>query len=148
MTKKIKPFGIIAIIIYASISGLLWLWVGGMLLVAYASPGPEELMMIMGASDSLGFKRFMMAVGGMIYLFIGVLYLSAVYGLFSMIEWGRKLMFWISLVSIPLSIIYFFLLWSGEELTLGNTVLQLVSVLIYSLIVYYLSKSTIKSLFS
>ena len=132
MTTTSKPFGIVATLIYAAIGGVLSLLSGLLLLFASSIPG----------SDGLIFT-----LGGILFTVLGVLYLAAVYGLKSLLEWGRQLMFWLSVASIPLGVISIFPVWPGEEMTSGNTVLQIVGIGISVLIIFYLSKSTTKSLF-
>jgi uncharacterized membrane protein (DUF2068 family) len=87
-------------------------------------------------------------LGGIFSTAFGVLLLTAVYGLWSIQDWGRKLAFWLYAVSVPLGIASIFPIWPGQEVTTANTVLQLVGIAVDIVILAYLSKLSIKDLYS
>ena len=132
MTKRSKPFGVIATIVYAIIGGLIALPGGLLMLLASSVPGTEALMF---------------TVAGILFSTLGVLYWAAVYGLKSLLEWGRQLMLWLSIISIPLGVISIFPIWPGQEMTAGNTVLQVFGIGISALIIHYLLRPSTRELF-
>lgn len=133
MTSKRKPFGLVATAVWAAFSGVVLLLSGFLLLLASQAPGVEALFL---------------TVGGIVFCALGVVAFAAFYGLWSLQEWGRSVMFWFAAASIPLGVISIFPIWPGQEITTGNTVLQLAGIAIAVAIMSYLSRSGIKTLFS
>jgi hypothetical protein len=126
-----KPIGIVLIAIYNAIGGLLLAFVGA--ISAFASGLPD----IPDWIPLLGF----------ILLLPGCLYLAATYGLWSLQTWGLNLTFWLYIIAIPLGIIFMFPIFPGQEMTVGNTILQLVGIGLSILVIYYLSQPNVKRLF-
>lgn len=126
-----KPIGIVLIAIYNAIGGLLLAFVGA--IYAFASGLPDIPAWI----PLLGF----------ILLLLGCLYLAATYGLWSLQAWGLNLTFWLYVIAIPLGIIFMFPMFPGQEMTVGNTILQLVGIGLSILVIYYLSHPNVKGLF-
>lgn len=132
MSTTKKPLGITATAIYSAFSGLIYLPVGLLLLIASQAPGSSSLYM----------------AGGVFMCVLGVFMLAAVYGLWSLQEWGRALSLWLSGISAILGVISIFPIWPHQQFSVSNAVLQLVGIGICAIIVKYLSKQHIKSLFS
>ena len=86
-------------------------------------------------------------VMGPIAMTVGLLLLAAGYGVWTLQEWGRNLTLWLCAISIPLGIISILPIWPGQRMTIGNTVLQIVGVAVNVLIILYLIKPEIKTLF-
>lgn len=84
---------------------------------------------------------------GILFCILGVALLAVTYGLWSLQELGRKVMFWLSGAFIPLGVVSIFPVWPGQEITMGNTVLQVVGIGVSGLIMFYVSRSRIKTLF-
>jgi len=130
--KKTRSFGIIVITLFTAVGALLLLGVGVVML--FASQIPEGGLFF--------------SLGSIFLITIGVIAGAAVYGLWSFLEWGRKVSFWLYATSIPLGVVAIFPLWPSQEMTAGNTVLQLVGIAVDIVVILYLSKPTIKVLFS
>ena len=133
MAKKSKPFGIVATAIYAAFSGLILLPTGFVILLGSQIPA---------------LKGLLFTASGVLWSVMGVFALASTYGLWSLQEWGRKGMFWISVITIPLGIVAMFPIWPSQQVTMGNIVLQLVGIAISGLIASYLSRQRIRALFS
>ncbi len=131
MSTEKKPLGITATAVYSVFCGLIYLPVGLLLLVASQVPESSSL--------SLPFGICMCA--------LGVFMLATVYGLWSLQEWGRTLSVWLSGISVILGVISIFPIWPQQQFTVSNAVLQLVGIGICVIIITYLSKQDIKSLF-
>jgi uncharacterized membrane protein (DUF2068 family) len=132
MASKNKPFGITATAVYAAFAGILYLPIGSVLLLAGNMPEGVALF----------------TAAGILLLTLGVLMLASVYGLWSLQEWGRTLSKWLAGISILLGIASIFPIWPKQQFTISNTVLQLVGIGVAILIIVYLSKPHIKSLFN
>ena len=128
-----KPFGLVATIVYTAFSGIILLPSGLLLLFVGQAPGGTGLIF---------------TIYGILCSVLGVVLLAAVFGLWSLQEWGRKALFWVSLICIPLGVIAIFPILPNQQITIGNTVLQLVGIGISVLIMFYLSKAHVKALFS
>lgn len=126
-----KPLGITATAVYAAFSGLLYLPIGLILLIAAQ------------ANDSKG----LFIAGGLLLSALGIFMLASVYGLWSLQEWGRKLTLWLSAISIVLGVVAIFPIWPKQQFTMANTILQFFGIGICVLIITYLSKTPIKGLF-
>jgi hypothetical protein len=129
--QKRKLIGIVLIAIYDAIVGLLLAFLGA--ICAFASGIPDIPAWI----PLLGFILFL----------LGCLYLAATYGLWSLQTWGLNLTFWLYVIEIPLGIISMFPIFPGQEMTVGNTILQLVGIGLSILVIYYLSQPNVKRLF-
>ena len=133
MGSRKKSFGVIAIAFYAALGAILVIPSGLVMLIAGQIPGGEGVLF---------------SIGGLVFSTFGVALLAAVYGLWSLQDWGRKLMFWISVISIPLGVISIFPIWPGQVYSAGNTILQLFGIGISALIIHYLTREHIRLLFT
>ena len=133
MANKKKPFGIIAIAVYAAFSGVILLPSGLFLLLAGQTPGSTGLIL---------------TLYGVLACVLGVVLFASIFGLSSLQEWGRQSMFWVSLISIPLGVVSIFPILPNQQFTTGNTVLQLVGIGISLLILHYLTRTHVKALFA
>ncbi len=133
MGSNKKPFGLIVTAFYAALAAVLVI--------------PPGLAMLFAGQISGG-VGVLFSIGGLLFCVFGFALLAAVYGLWSLQDWGRKLMFWISAVSIPLGVVSIFPIWPGQAYSVGNTIPQLFGIGISALIIYYLTREHIKQLFS
>lgn len=128
--KQTKPLGIILTALYFAIA--------------------NGLMSVVGSIPMLFMSGFSVPVWiillGVVMLVFGVLSLATCYGLWVLVEWGRKLAIAISAVSIPISLASLKI--PGQETTPGTVVLVVVGIAIDVLIIWYLLKDPVKSLFS
>jgi len=126
-----KPIGIVLIAISNAIGGLLLALIGVLFMLAGGLPDIPAWIPLLG----------------FILLFLRCLYLAATYGLWSLQTWGLNLTFWLYIIAIPLGIIFMFPIFPGQEMTVGNTIHQLVGIGLSILVIYYLSQPNVKSLF-
>lgn len=133
MSRKSKPFGLVLIMVYAVLGALVSIPTGLLLLLGSIVPGTSGLLL---------------TVTGLFFIVLGVLELCAVIGLKSLSEWGRNLTFWLSIISIPLGVLAIFPLFPDTEFTAGNTILQIFGIGISALIIHYLLRPSVRSLFS
>lgn len=119
-----KPLGVTLVALCAGLYGIVCLPLGCIGLLVSQVP-------------QTGFYFTVLSV---IVLSAGVLFLAATYGIWTMQGWGRELMRWICIVSIPLGVVSIFPIWPGQVMTLGNTLLQIVGVVVDVAIVQYLMK--------
>lgn len=129
-TKPNKPLGIILTALYFGIAN-------GLLPVLGSIP----LLFMSGLS-----LPAWVTILGVAMLSIGVVSFATCYGLWVLIEWGRKLAIAICAISIPLQLIS--LKMPGQEITSGTVVMVVVGIAFDVLIIWYLLKDDIKSLFS
>ncbi|TBR40982.1 hypothetical protein CBF23_011290 [Marinomonas agarivorans] len=130
MSNK-KPIGIALIAIYSAFSGILFLLTGAVMLLASAVPDMPVWMTIIG----------------MLIIVFGVFSLAAVYGLWSIQAWGVKITKWLYIIAIPLGIISIFPVYPDSEMTVANTVLQIFGISISAIIIWYISKESIRELY-
>lgn len=132
MSDRAKPLGITLIALYSALGALMLVPIGCTASLMGQTPGVSGFVGILG------------------YLFtlVGLLSCAAVYGLWTLQEWGRSLAYWLYLASIPLGLIAIFPPLAGPKATVGNTVYQLVTIAIDLLILVYLSKHEVIELFS
>ena len=133
MANKKKPFGIIAIAVYAAFSGVILF--------------PSGLFLLFAGQIS-GSTGLILTLYGVLASALGVVLFASVFGLSSLQEWGRQSIFWVSLISFPLGIVAIFPVLPEQEFTTGNTVLQLVGIGVSLLILRYLTRPHVKALFS
>lgn len=130
MEKK-KTLGVTATAIYGSFSGLILLPIG--------------LLLLIFSETKDGNLYFML--GGLLFSVLGIFLLASVYGLWTLQEWGRRLTIWLSVISIVLGLISVFPIWPNQNITLSNTLLQVIGIAICIVIIRYLSRDHIKVLF-
>ena len=133
MSQKSKPFGLVLVMVYAVLGAIVSIPTGLLLLLGSIVPGASGVLF---------------TVAGLFFIVFGVLELCAVIGLKSLSEWGRNLMFWLSIISIPLGVLAIFPLLPETEFTAGNTILQIFGIGISALIIHYLLKPSVRYLFS
>lgn len=129
MTKK--PLGITATAIYSALNGVINLLIGLFLLIVSQARDSSIIYMAVGVLGCI----------------LGVFMFTAVYGLWSHQEWGRKLSIWLYGISAIFGIISIFPIWPQQKFTAFNTVLQLVGIGICAIIIRYMLKQHIKSFF-
>ncbi|TVT48407.1 MAG: hypothetical protein FHK82_17750 [Sedimenticola thiotaurini] len=129
--SKNKPVGIVLIAIYSALSGLLLFGAGALMMLASAVPDMPIWITLLGV----------------IFMALGVFLLAVMYGLWSTQKWGLKIAKWLYVISIPLGIISIFPIYPGSEMTIGNTVLQLLGIGLAAFIIYYLSKPNVVALY-
>lgn len=128
--RQAKPLGIILTVLYFAIAnGLLSVIVSIPLLFLSGSGMPAWVTLL-----------------ALVMLALGVLSFAACYGLWVLIEWGRKLAIAICAISIPLNLVS--LKMPGQQTTSGELVLVVASIAIDLLIIWYLLKDDVKSFFS
>jgi uncharacterized membrane protein (DUF2068 family) len=129
-TKQPKPLGIILTALYFAIAnGLLSLLVSIPLLFMSGLSVPAWATLL-----------------GIVSLATGVLSLATCYGIWVLIEWGRKLAITMCALFIPLNLVS--LKMPGQETTSGAVALVIVSIAFDVLIIWYLLKDDVKSRFS
>lgn len=131
-----KPAGLIAVICYALlnamsmiISGLVLIFAVGM--VASAEPDHSVPLLLLGVVASV----------------LGVALLVTIYGLWTLQEWGRKLMIWICALSIPVGLVAVYSWVPGGSLGTANNLFQWFGIALAVLVIYYLSKEPVRALF-
>ncbi|PCI54480.1 MAG: hypothetical protein COB36_09945 [Alphaproteobacteria bacterium] len=130
-TTKPKPLGIILVIVYSTITGLLNILLSfSVLAVASIIPIPIFVYLL-----------FVVVFASSIFL------LASVYGLWTYQEWGLKLAQVLYAISIPLSIILIFPILPESSMTTFNTVFQLMSVSISFAVLMYLIRLDITYLY-
>lgn len=128
--ERNKPVGIFPSALYfAIVNGLLLVIASIPLLFMSGLPMPAWVTLL-----------------GVVTLALGVLSLATCYGLWVLIEWGRKLGIAICAISIPLGLVA--LKMPGQQTTSGTVILVIASIAIDVLIIWYLLKDDVKSLFS
>lgn len=130
MSNK-KTTGITLIAIYSAFSGLLILLGGAGILVVSSMPDLPVWITFLG----------------LVSIVLGVFLLAAVYGLWTLQEWGRNMVIWLYIISIPLGIASIFPIYPGSEMTTGNTVLQLIDIGVAVLVIWYVSKQSVRALY-
>lgn len=128
--RQTKPLGLILTTLYFAIAN-------GLLSVLASIP----LLFMSGFSVPVW-----MTLLGVVSLASGVLSFATCYGLWLLIEWGRKLAIAICAIGIPLNFIA--LKMPGQQTTAGTVVLVVAAVTFNILIIWYLLEDDVKSLFS
>lgn len=129
--NKNKPLGIIIIAIYSALSGLIVFASGFFMLFASVIPDMPVWVTIMGIFFSV----------------LGVFLLAAMYGLWSFQSWGLRVTKWLYVISIPLGIMSIFPIYPDSEMTMANTLMQIVGIGVAVIILYYISKPNVKTLY-
>jgi len=128
--RQSKPLGIILTALYFAIAnGLFSVIVCIPLLILSGTGMPAWVSLL-----------------ALVALAIGVLSFAACYGLWVLIEWGRKLAIAICAISIPFNLLS--LVTPGPQPTSGVIVLVAASIIMDMLIIWYLLSDDVKSLFS
>jgi hypothetical protein len=144
-----KSIGIIVIATYTVLSGILYMLVGIGLLIATCTGfhmGGELGGEIFGGIISwfMGPRLFFLGLLGYFALFYGIFGIASAYGVFNLIEWGRKLAIVWYAIGIPL---YFFSL-IGTHVTIWSILLMLIGIGINVTIIFYLLQSNTRRFFT
>ena len=131
MPTNDKPFGMVGIAIFAGYNGLLLLIIGTLLTFTWPAAGPSGLLKLCGIA----------------LLVFGVVYWAAIYGFCSHQIWGRKLISLSLAGSIPLNVVAIFPILQNLEMTTGNTILQICSIMMAVASIKYLSQNHSKALY-
>jgi hypothetical protein len=102
-----SPLAALALTLFAGYNASLLLIIGALLIAADDSSGQIGSLL-----------------GGMVLIALGFLFSFAICGLRSSRDWGRKILFWCSAVSLPLYAAAMFPIFQNEKMTAGNTLLQ------------------------
>jgi uncharacterized membrane protein (DUF2068 family) len=127
--KPNKPLGIILTALYFAI-------VNGLFSVLFSIP----LLFLSGFLLPAWITIF-----GVVGLALGILSIATCYGLWVLAEWGRTLAIAICSLSIPLN--FLSLKIPGQEITSGSVVIVAMSIAVDVLIIWYLLKDNVKSLY-
>ena len=128
--RQAKPLGIILTVLYFAVANGLLSVIGSIPLLFLSGSGMPAWVPLLA----------------LVVLALGVLSFAACYGLWVLIEWGRKLAIAICAISIPLSLLS--LKMPGQQTTSVVLVFVVASSAIDLLIIWYLVKDDVKSLFS
>ena len=129
-----KPLGIVLIAIWNALGGVIGI-LGGITLIA------------MGSAMTLLGVRWPITVGIFLIL-LSVFEFAACYGIFSLIAWGRTLTIVISIIAIPFNLGSITILQPpGMNPSSGEIYSALISIALSVIVIWYLSKDNIKSLF-
>jgi hypothetical protein len=131
MSEKSKPLGVVLIALWSGLFGLASIPIGCTSAFVSGLPGAGPLFVLFGLA----------------IMAMGVLLLASAYGLWTMQPWGCTLAWWIYLASIPLGVLAIFPIFPGQQMTGGNTVLQLIGIGIDLAVIAYLSDSELRALF-
>ncbi len=131
MSEKEKPAGIVLIAIYSAVMGLASIPVGCTIGLFSGVPGVGAVYSVLG----------FVALGA------GVLFLASAYGLWTLQRWGRQYTWWLYLIAIPLGILFIFPVLPGQEMSVGNTIFQIIGIVIDGCVVAYLNDPEIEDLF-
>jgi hypothetical protein len=131
MSESKKPVGIVLIALYSGFCGLAFVPIGC-------------TSMLVGQTPSGGTMAVMV---GIVFVVLGFLLLASVYGLWTIQPWGRNLTSWIYVASIPLGVISIFPVFTGQKMTVGNVLLQLLGIAVDLIVLGYLAKPEIKQMF-
>jgi hypothetical protein len=147
-----KPMGVMFIVFFTIFMGLLTMLLGAILYIAgYVGLGIAGEIPFLGGPlggaltevTKSQWSLFFSALAGYFFLFFGIFYLTAAYGLGSLTEWGRKLAVVLYLMAVPLSLLSLI----GLRLTFGLVILELVWIVVLVVIIFHLSKPDVKKLF-
>ena len=132
-----KTFGIYAVAVHGAFTGINYLFAGSFWLYI----GTLFLL-----SDRGSFYQFLFGLPTFIF---GCYFIFSTYKFFIGKEWGRSSMFWLSLIDMPVSVLFiFYRISPGSELGAYNTIYQLLGVGIAMIIVFYLTRPSVKLLFN
>lgn len=132
MANSSKPLGLTLIALYSAFNALI-------LLPAGCAAG------LFGQVQGVG---IIASILSSVFILVGLLSCSVVYGLWTLQEWGRSLAYWLYLISVPLGFLAIFPPMAGPKISAGNTIFQLVGIAVDLTIILYLMKPEVKGLFS
>ena len=129
MIDHYKPAGIVLIAIYSGLFALAGLPMG--CTVAFVGlPGASVMVLV-----------------GSLLASLAVFMLAAAYALWTLQAWGRAYTWWLYLACIPLGLMAIFPVFPGQQMSAGNTALQVIGIAIDLAVLVYLSRPEIKALF-
>lgn len=131
MSKK-KPLGITLITLYNAVFAVMFLPVGCMATVATGIPEMPQYTGLIG----------------LFYLGFGLLLAAAVYGLWTLQDWGRVVTIWLNIVCLPMAVLAIFGLFPYAKVSLGNTAINLAYIALAIWMIKYLRGENITALFS
>jgi hypothetical protein len=130
MSSKTRPTGVTILAVLQALGGLIWLLAGaGMMMVGALLPIAIELPTFFGAITGLM---------GIVFLIFGLVALVLAYGLFT----GRS---WAWLWTLIFAVIGILLGLLGAVGSLGSVI---VPIIIYLIIIYYLTRPHVKAFFA
>lgn len=148
-----KPMGVVFIVILTTFTGLTTM-IGGALLNIIVYGGLGILGETPFGGDLFGgvlaerigeaeWALFLLGLAGNFLLYFGIFEITAACGIWSLVEWGRKLAVVLYILGIPL----YFLSFIGKRLSIGLVVLGLIEIAVTVAIILYLSKPDVRKLF-
>ncbi|MGF1689181.1 hypothetical protein L4C36_21345 [Photobacterium japonica] len=132
MSNKKKPTGITVIAVYSGFGGILSTMGGGGLLVL--------------SSSMHGFPPWILAMA-VVSVILGIGLLASVFGFLTLKRWGWSLTNGLYGLSIPMGAASIFPIFPGSEMTVGNTIMQCISIALAVFILVYIRKPHVKPLF-
>lgn len=132
MPETKKPLGVVLIALYSGFFGMVSLPLGGCALL------------IVGQASGAGVMVSVFAFGLMV---LGFLLLAVAYGLWTAQPWARNFTAGIYAVSIPLGLLAIFPIFPGTRMSLENTLLQIIGIVIDVVIISYVAKPEMKLLY-
>lgn len=129
--KSRRPLGVFLIAVYSALGALSALPVG--LAATVATAAPEATVDV--------------AIGALLMTSLGLLLLTSCYGLWTLRSWGRKFSWWLYFLAIPLGATFFFPILPGQVVDASNTVANLITMAINVIILLYLRRAAVASLF-
>jgi DNA-directed RNA polymerase subunit RPC12/RpoP len=148
-----KPMGVMFIVILTAFMGITTM-IGGVFLniIGYGGLGIVGEIPYGGglfggaiaeAKEGVKWGLFGLGLAGYFLLFFGIFNMTAAYGIWSLVEWGRKLAVVLYILGIPLSLLSLIVM----RLTIGLVILELIWIAVLVAIILYLSKPDVRRLF-
>lgn len=131
MTAQSKPLGVVLIALYSGLIGMISFPIGCTASLVSGMPNVDMFV----------------SISGFIITAFGILLLASAYGLWTIQPWGRKFSWVLYAVSIPLGVILIFPILPGQHMSSGNTIFQILSIVLDVAIVLYLGKREVIRLF-
>jgi uncharacterized membrane protein (DUF2068 family) len=128
---RTKPLGITLIALYNAVFAVMFLPIGCMTTLAAGIPNVPQYTGLIG----------------FFFLGFGVLLAATVYGLWTLQDWGRSLTAWMNIISLPLAGLSIFGLFPGTQVSMSNTIVDVVCIALAIWIIQYLMSNPIKALF-
>lgn len=129
MLETKKPLGVVLVALYSGFFGMVSLPLGGCALVLIGQiPGAAAMV-------------FVYAFGLMV---LGFSLLAIAYGLWTTQSWARTFTAGVYAVSMPLGLLAIFPVFPGTQMSLGNTLLQIVGIVIDAVIIGYMARPEMK----
>ncbi len=126
-----KPAGIVIISILSALGSAFYLIASVLFLLLSAIPEIPLWVYIVS----------------MLSIVFGVVFLTSIYGLWTLQPWGWKLTFWLYMLAIPIGIAAIFPIFPESQMSLGNTLFQIFGIAIDVAVLFYISKDDIQVLY-